>query len=62
MDRGLGGVERENGCVRDSREQMEVCKLSSPERIVDDGESELEILDDPVDPSVSKAVSGSREK
>ena len=36
--------------------------IDSPERIVDYGESEFEILHDPVDPAVFRAVSGDRER
>lgn len=46
-------ASREWVCARFERTNGSMCKVSSPERIVDDGESELEILDDPVDPSVS---------
>ena len=36
--------------------------VDSPERIIDYGESELEICHDSIDPAVFKAVSGDRER
>ena len=43
---------------RFENQMLGIFKANSPERIVDDGESEFEILHDSVDPAALRVVSG----
>ena len=71
MKEGLGGVGNACRCVRvcacveiffceGNEKRFRVLGSHLPKCVVDNGESEFEILHDPIDPAVLKALSGGK--